>query len=216
MPRGSFITFEGGDGTGKSTQLALFLEYLQTHEIAHIFTREPGGTGIGERIRQILLDPACAEMEDMTEALLYAAARAQLAREIIRPAMDAGKLVVCDRWVDSSIVYQGLAKDLMHGRGGSEEAVRAVNAYATDGLIPDVTILLDLDPAEALGRARSADGRPDRIEAKGISYHRAVRESYLSLAEREARVRVVDAAGPPEAVHARVIDAVQQAVEITK
>jgi dTMP kinase len=211
MSAGKFITFEGGDGTGKSTQIALFLTYLHTNGIEHIFTREPGGTPIGERIRGILLDPACTEMEDMTEALLYAAARAQLTREVIRPALDAGKLVVCDRWIDSSIVYQGMAKAMMDFPGGQEEAVRAVNVYATDGIEPDVTILLDLDPAEALGRVQDATGSLDRIEAKGADYHRAVRESYLALAEQEARIRVVDAAGTPEAVRVRVLEAVQSA-----
>jgi dTMP kinase len=214
MPRGSFITFEGGDGTGKSTQLTLFLEYLRGKGIEYVFTREPGGTAIGERVRAILLDPACGEMEDMTEALLYAAARAQLAREVIRPALDAGTLVVCDRWVDSSIVYQGAAKAMIDISSDPETAVRTINAYATDGLAPDVTILLDLDPSEALGRAQGAEGGPDRIEAKGEDYHRAVRESYLALAEREARFRIVNAAGSPEAVHARVLDAVKSAVEL--
>ena len=239
MSSGSFITFEGGDGTGKSTQIKLFLDYLSSNDVEYIFTREPGGTAIGERVRQILLDPASGEMEDMTEVMLYAAARAQLAREVIMPALCAGKVVVCDRWVDSSIVYQGLAKDLLGSSGGydgdlsaansdlcngldidaerkHEIAVTTVNAYATGGLEPDVTILLDLDPAEALGRAGGKNGKLDRIEAKGNEYHRAVRESYLALADRVARIRVVNAAGPPEAVHARVLDAVSSVVEILR
>ncbi|GHU61276.1 thymidylate kinase [Clostridia bacterium] len=214
MPGGKFITFEGGDGTGKSTQIALFLEYLQREGIEYIFTREPGGTAISERIRQILLDPACGEMADMTEVLLYAAARAQLARELILPARNDGKLVVCDRWVDSSIVYQGMAKEMMDLLAGQEEAVRVVNGFATVGMEPDVTILLDLDPAEALGRAQGPDGSLDRIESRGEDYHRAVRESYLALAEQEARIRVVDAAGSAEAVHARVLAAVLSATEL--
>ena len=247
MSRGVFITFEGGDGTGKSTQIKLFLDFLRNNNVEFIFTREPGGTAIGERVRQILLDPSCGEMEDMTEVMLYAAARAQLAREVIIPALGAGKVVVCDRWVDSSIVYQGLAKDLMKSPGfvgedlsagldeslsgaeydmaesyeaehysaeSHEAAVTAVNEYATGGLEPDVTILLDLDPKKALGRAGGKSGSLDRIESKGNEYHRAVRESYLALAECEARIRIVNAAGTPKAVHERVLEVVRPVVGI--
>ena len=219
MSRGIFITFEGGDGTGKSTQIKLFLDFLRNNNVEFIFTREPGGTAIGERVRKILLDPSYGEMEDMTEVMLYAAARAQLAREVIMPALSAGKVVVCDRWVDSSIVYQGLAKDsfspsLNNKDESHEAAVTAVNAYATGGLEPDVTVLLDLDQDKALGRAGGKTGSLDRIESKGNEYHRAVRESYLALAEREARIRIVNAAGTPKAVHERVLGVIRPVMEI--
>ena len=199
--RGKFITFEGGDGSGKSTQIQLAIRWLSESGADVLLTREPGGTKVGEKIRELLLDPANAEMTDMTEMLLYAAARAQIAREVIEPALAEGRLVVCDRWADSSMVYQGAAR----GLGG---AVRVVNEYAAGGLFsPDITILLDLDPAEALGRA-AGEGGGDRIEALGTAYQEKVRAAYLELArECPERIRVVDAAGTVEDVHARVREA---------
>ncbi|MDR3365061.1 MAG: dTMP kinase [Clostridiales Family XIII bacterium] len=199
--RGKFITFEGGDGSGKSTQIGLAASWLGAAGYDVLKTREPGGTKIGEKIRAILLDPENADMADMAEMLLYAAARAQLAHEAIAPALEAGQLVVCDRWADSSYVYQGAAR-------GLGEAVFAVNAYAAGALLsPDATILLDLNPEEALQRAlqASAGSGHDRIEALGAGYHAKVRAAYLELAERfPKRICVIDAAGAPEAVHTRV------------
>ena len=196
--RGKFVTFEGGDGCGKSTQVRLTVKWLKEAGHDAFSTREPGGTKLGEKIRSILLDPENAEMADMTEMLLYAASRAQLACEAIEPALADGKTVVCDRWADSSMVYQGAAR-------GLGEAVRAVNALAAGELFsPDATILLDLDPETALLRA-TGSGREDRIEALGAAYQAKVREAYLKLAEREPeRFFVIDASGSPEDVQQRV------------
>jgi len=198
--RGKFITFEGGDGCGKSTQIELAAEYLAEEGYDFLLTREPGGTLIGEKIRAILLDPDNAEMADMCEMLLYAAARAQIAKEVIEPALAAGRLVICDRWTDSSIVYQGAAR-------GLGEAVRAVNAHAAGELFtPDATILLCLEPEEALSRAAAAAaGNGDRIEALGAGYQERVHSAYLRLADSEPkRFHVIDAKGSPEEVHSRV------------
>jgi dTMP kinase len=203
-----FITFEGVDGSGKSTQIALLKERLCKEGADVLLTREPGGTHVGEKIRVIILDPENAEMDAMTEMLLYAAARAQIAREVIRPALDAGKTVICDRWVDSSIVYQGVARGL--GR-----TVKEVNFHATAGLVPDRTILLDLDPEVALRRAsrRGADTEEniehrqsiqifDRMEAEDAAWHRKVCEAYRALAARHPdRIAVIDALGSVKAVH---------------
>jgi len=201
--RGKFITFEGGDGSGKSTQIKLAADWLCDSGFDVFLTREPGGTRIGEKIRALLLDTENTDMTDMTEMLLYAAARAQLSREVIGPALDAGKLVVCDRWADSSMVYQGAAR-------GQGDAVRIVNSYAAGDLFsPDATILLDLDPNEALLRAAASRGSGfDRIEALGAAYQEKVRAAYLSLAEREpGRIHVIDASGSPQDVSGRVRDA---------
>lgn len=205
--RGKFITFEGGDGSGKSTQIRLAADWLTAAGFEVLLTREPGGTRIGEMIRALLLDPENTDMMDMTEMLLYAAARAQLAREVIEPALAAGRLVVCDRWVDSSLVYQGAAH-------GLDDAVRKVNAFAAEGLFsPEVTILLDLDPNEALARATAVGDGGDRIEALGVEYQRQVREAYQKLAEREpSRIHVIEASGSPEEVHIRVRSALEKAL----
>jgi dTMP kinase len=196
--RGKFITFEGGDGCGKSTQLGLLVSLLEERGYDFLLTREPGGTKIGEKIRALLLDRENSEMSDMTEMLLYAAARAQLAREEIEPALQGGRLVVCDRWVDSSIVYQGVAR-------GLGETVRFVNEHAAAALFsPDATILLDLDPGEAFARV-AGQGGGDRIESLGVEYQAKVRQAYLALAEKEpGRFYVIDASGSTEEVHARV------------
>jgi len=196
--RGKFITFEGGDGSGKSTQILLAREWLKDAGYDVFSTREPGGTKLGEKIRSILLDPENPEMADMTEMLLYAASRAQLAREAIEPALAGGKTVICDRWADSSMVYQGAAR-------GLGEAVRTVNKLAAGELFsPDATILLDLDPETALQRAVGS-GSEDRIEALGAVYQAKVREAYLKLAKQAPeRFFVIDASGSPEEVHLRV------------
>ena len=196
--RGKFITFEGGDGCGKSTQIRFAVEWLQELGYDVLLTREPGGTAISEMIRDLLLDLNNDEMTDMTEMLLYAAARAQLASEVIGPALKEGRIIICDRWVDSSIVYQGAAR-------GLGEAVRTVNTFAAgEYFSPDATILLDLDPEEALKRA-SGGNAGDRIETLGVSYQNKVRNAYLALAARENdRIYVVNAYGSQEEVRLRV------------
>ncbi len=186
-----FISFEGVDGSGKSTQIQLLLQYLDERGVPYVFTREPGGTPIAEQIRQILLDPANREMSVITEALLFAAGRADHVSRIIRPALEAGKVVICDRFVDSSLVYQGAAGGL------PIEFLVSINQMATGALRPHRTILLDVDPEVGLARL----GGADRIEGKSLEYHRLVREAYLELARSEPRrVKVVDASRSVEEV----------------
>lgn len=194
--RGKFVTIEGCDGCGKSTQLAMLSEALGRRGIPCLFTREPGGSRIAERIREMLLDPANAEMTDECETLLYAAARVQHLREKVIPALEEGKLVVCDRYVDSSYAYQGEA------RGLGYEAVKAINRYA---LAPDVTIFLDLSPKEAFLRKHGADAG-DRLESAGEAFHEKVYRGYLRIAEKEpGRFLCIDARKTPEKIHEEIL-----------
>jgi len=199
----AFISFEGVDGAGKSTQLKLLLEFLEDQGVDYVFTREPGGTPLAEKIRTILLDPANVGMSVIAEAFLFAAGRADHVSQVIRPALEAGKVVICDRFVDSSIVYQGYAGGL------PVEFVAQINEMATGGLKPHRTIVFDLPPELAVARIRET-GR-DRIEQKDLWYHEQVRQGYLELARTEPRrVKLVDAAGSVEAVQARVRQLVQE------
>jgi dTMP kinase len=196
MQPGRFITFEGIEGSGKSTQIARLARRLTDAGLPVVRVREPGGTEIGDRIRGVLLDPACSGMSDETEMYLFAASRAQLVREVIRPALAAGKIVLCDRYLHSSLAYQG------GGRQLGRSLVALVNAPAVDGLEPDRVVLLDLDPNEALGRA-AARSAPDRIEQERLCFFEAVRAAFLSESEAEGFV-VVPASGDPDAVEAAV------------
>ena len=200
MSKGLFITFEGGDGSGKTTQFRLFAEYLRDRGFDVVTTREPGGTKIAEAIRAILLDPERTEMDSMTEALLFAAGRAQHVAELIRPSVEAGKIVLCDRFVDSSIVYQGV------GRGLGDK-VKAINEYAVRGLYPDVTFLLDISPEE--GRKRNGKtGKNDRLEHQSMEYHSMVAEGFRRLAAAEPdRFIVIDASSGIEKVADDIIQA---------
>ena len=192
MTRGYFITFEGGDGSGKSTQIALLRDWLMQAGYDVILTREPGGTRISEIIRELILDPDNQEMADMTEALLYAAARAQLVSQMIKPALAEGKVVICDRFVDSSIASQA------YGRGVGD-AVGVINSYAVDGCMPDLTILLRLDPEK--GSSRIADREHDRIEQAPDAFHRKVYEGYLALEKTyPERIFGIDASGTIEEI----------------
>ena len=187
MNRGFFITFEGGDGSGKSTQIGILRDRLKEAGYDVILTREPGGTQISEKIRDLILDPDNSEMDDMTEAMLYAAARSQLVRQLIKPALSEGKVVICDRFVDSSIAYQA------YGRGLGD-AVDVINTYAVDDCMPDLTILLKLDPKR--GSTRIAGREHDRIEQASDEFHRKVYEGYLKLEEMyPERILGIDAAG---------------------
>lgn len=207
MNRGIFITFEGPEGGGKSSQIALLVERARSQGFDVLETREPGGTSIGERIRQILLSHGSSAIANKTEMLLYAASRAQHVEEIIRPALNEGKIVICDRFIDASIAYQG------YGLGLSIEEITEVNKLATDGLVPDRTYMLDL-PVE-LGMQRISTCRGcnedlqaiglDRIESKDMEYHRQVREGFLEIARQDVRrVRIVDAAKAMEDVASTV------------
>lgn len=181
MARGLFISIEGPDGSGKSTQLNNIKRFFQEKGIETIFTREPGGTVIGERIREILLDKSHIEMDPMTEAMLYAAARAQHVSQVIKPAIAEGKVVVCDRFVDSSIAYQGYGRQL-------GDSVEIINSYAVAGLMPDITILMKLDPS--IGKNRIGSRDQDRLELEKDAFHAAVFEGYLAL-ERKYPDRIV-------------------------
>lgn len=195
--RGLFVTLEGVDGAGKSTQAALLVERLRARGLEVVALREPGGTAISEKVRALLLDPANTGMAPECELLLYEASRAQLVRQVIEPALARGAVVVCDRFFDSTRAYQA------GGRGLALDMVSAANALGCCGVVPDLTLVLDIDPDEAFGRA-AADGE-DRMEAEGLAFQRAVREDYLRLADDEpARVRLVDATGEVGEVAARI------------
>jgi dTMP kinase len=194
-----FVTFEGVEGAGKSSQLARLATKLRAAGRTVVAAREPGGTPVGEQVREILLDPRGGSLHPRTEALLFAAARAQLVEDVIRPALAAGKVVLCDRYVHSSLAYQGAARRL-----GIPDVER-LNRWATADLWPDLVILLDLDPAAGLARST---GR-DRIEAEQLDFHQAVRAAFLDLAAADPpRFAVVDAARPPGEVAADIDAAV--------
>jgi len=200
--RGAFIVFEGGDGAGKSTQMRLLRAAVERSGHLAVVTREPGGTRLGEAVRELLLAPTPDAMDDRSEALLYAAARAQHVREVIVPALQRGSVVLCDRYADSSVVYQGAA------RGLGEERIADLNRWATGGLEPDLVILLDVDAAAGLARASTTTG-PDRLEAAGLDFHRLVRSAYRRRAATDPqRYLVLDATKPVEQVHARIRDRV--------
>jgi dTMP kinase len=191
--RGVFITFEGIEGSGKSTQIAKLAEYLKARSLPVRLTREPGGTAIGDQIRKILLDPANNLVVPRAELLLYAAARAQHLEELIRPELEAGGIVLCDRFSDATLAYQG------YGRGLDIELIRALDRITTSGIRPDLTILLDLDAAAGVGRARGRNRRDGleseaRFENEALAFHERVRSGYRALAGQEpGRYRIVDA-----------------------
>jgi len=181
--KGKFITFEGSEGSGKSTQSKLLCAYLKKKGYRVIFLREPGGTKISEKIRQILLDNKNDGMSAESEVLLYMAARAQLVREIILPALKKGKIIICDRFLDSTLAYQG------YGLGLDIEAIKYIGRLATLGLKPDLTIFLDLAIEKGLMHRKFKE---DRIEKRALSYHSRVRKGYLSLAAQEPqRIKIV-------------------------
>lgn len=198
MRPGLFITFEGPDGAGKTTQINRLTDYLVSMGMDTVLTREPGGTRIGEKIREIILDPQHQEMDHLTEALLYASSRAQHVAEKIRPALDAGKTVICDRFMDSSIAYQGYGRKL-------GERVRIINEIAVEGLTPDLTILLLVDPDE--GKKRISNGFLDRLELEAIHYHIDVYEGYLALANRyPERILCIDGSRGIEEISSEIIE----------
>ena len=199
---GYFVVFEGGEGAGKTTQMSALVKWLEARGEQVITTKEPGGTPIGERIRDLLLDPTAAEMSSQAEALLYAADRAQHVNEVIRPALEAGKVVVSDRFVDSSLAYQGLARGL-----GLEDIYR-LSEWATGGLLPDVVFYLRLDPDEGLRRIET---EPDRIEKEAVDFHRRVSTAYAELAARYPhRFVVLDASRTPSDIHRDVVSALEK------
>lgn len=196
---GKFITFEGGEGAGKSTQLERLAARLRAEGATVLTLREPGGTAFGEKMRAVLKQPGSA-IVPAAEALLFAACRAQLVTEVIAPALAAGQTVLCDRFIDSTVAYQAA------GRGLERPAIEAANRLACGTARPDLTFLLDLDPARGLGRAAVRDqGHADRFETLGEAFHQRVRAAYHGLvAEEPGRFRVVDAARPPAEVEEEI------------
>jgi dTMP kinase len=204
MARGWFITFEGGEGTGKTTQIRSLAAHLEALGHTIVVTREPGGTPVAEAARAVLLDPELKPL-GLSELFLLEAARHDHVERVIRPALARGEVVLCDRYADSSTVYQGMV------RGIGVERVEELNALATGDLDPDVTIILDLDPEAGVSRARSrnaqGDGSESRLDDEPTEFHRRVREGFLHLSVRYPhRVRVVDATGEPDTVFARLLD----------
>ncbi len=204
--RGRFITFEGVEGCGKSTQMARLLEWMQKAGLPVLATREPGGTKVGEGIRELLLTPREEGLDAGAELLLYEAARAQHVGEVIRPALEAGVHVLCDRFFDSTTAYQAF------GRGLDEEMVLELNRMASGGLVPDLTLLFSVAIEEGLGRARG-DSAGDRLEGESLAFHRKVQAGFEALAQREpGRFRVLGE-GAIEQVHEEVIAIVKERFE---
>ncbi len=210
MP-GLFITFEGPDGSGKSTQARLLAEHLRREGYQVLETVEPGGTPIGQQIRRILLDPANHELRAVPELLLMFAARAQNVEQSILPALAEGKIVVSDRFTDSSIAYQGAA------RGLGWDTVLQVDRIACQGLVPDLTLCIDIDTEAGLARAQSRNryvgSHEARIDQQAVEFHHKVRDAYHELARREPnRVRLIDGSGSQQEIAAKVWDAVKSAL----
>ena len=198
--RGRFVTFEGPEGAGKTTQIARLETVLRARGHTVLRTREPGGDPVGERVRELLLHVGGATLSAEAELLLFEAARAQNVSGLVRPALDAGHVVLCDRFTDSTLAYQG------YGRGLSLDFIREANAFATGGLTPDRTILLDLPPADGLARQTRAE--QNRLDRESLAFHERVRAGFLEVAAREPkRVVVVDAARPADAVFADLLNA---------
>ncbi len=202
--KGVFITFEGIEGSGKSTQITQLAHHLSDHGRTVVLTREPGGTAIGDQVRKILLDPANTALDPKAELLLYAAGRAQHLAQLVLPALEAGKAVLCDRFSDATLAYQG------YGRGLDLGLIRSLDRLVTDGMLPDLTILLDIAADAGLARARGRNSRGGfegeaRFENEHLSFHERVRRGYLELARQEpGRFRVVDASPTPEVIQSNI------------
>ncbi len=207
MAHGYFITFEGSECAGKSTHIKLLSKYFLENNIKCVLTREPGGTEIGEGIRSIVKHHAGKNpVADEAELLLFAASRAQHMREVIIPALQNGEYVICDRFTDSTVAYQGYA------RGLNMDFIRTLNRFATIGRSPDLTVILDLTPEESLAR-RIERNENDRIEAEDISFHSKVRDAFLKIASEEPhRVKIISSAGSIASVHNEIVKTVKNAI----
>lgn len=206
--RGIFISMEGPDGSGKTTQIDLLKKYLESIGYDDILvTREPGGTAISEAVRSVILNPEYKEMGYMTEALLYASARAQLVSEVIAPALSSGKAVISDRFVDSSVVYQGMA------RGLGIETVYEINKFAIQGIMPELTIHLDLPATVGLARAKGR-AELDRMELESVEFHEKVAQGYRNLAALAPdRIKTIDATQPVEQIHKTIVQYVNDILD---
>jgi dTMP kinase len=210
--QGMFITFEGIEGSGKSTQIVMLANHLSAQGRQVTLTREPGGTAIGDQVRKILLDPENTALDPKAELLLYAAGRAQHLAELIAPELGEGKIVLCDRFSDATLAYQG------YGRGLDRAMIRSLDRIVTNGLRPDLTVLLDIDAKAGLARARGRNQRSGleaeaRFENEKLAFHQRVREGYLELAREEpGRFRVIDALPEPETIQDRLLKIVDEAL----
>lgn len=209
MGKGYFISIEGPDGSGKSTQIKLMKDYFINKGFKVIETREPGGTSISEKIRDIILDTQNTQMSPIAEALLYAASRAQLVHEIIKPSIYEGKVVICDRYVDSSIVYQGIA------RGIGVDVVSAINDIAIQGIMPDLTFLFDIDPEVALSR-KITSTVADRLELEALDFHKKVYEGYKKIAKENGRIKVIDASKSVKDINKDIINIIENLLNFNK
>ena len=202
--KGMFVTFEGCEGVGKSRQIKLLEKYLIDNGIKYYLTREPGGTEVSEQIRKVILDGKNVSMTDECEALLYAAARIQLLKQEIEPRLNNGELVLCDRYVDSSLAYQGYA------RGLGVDFIESINSYAIKNFTPNYTVFLNLPPEQAFLRKGGVD-KTDRLELSGIEFHNKVYGGYLDLASKNPnRYIVIDASGERDQTHAKIISALKE------
>ena len=202
--KGKFITFEGGEGVGKTTQLAMIRSFLDSQGVNAVFLREPGGNAISEKIRSIILDVDNVGMTGMCEAMLYSASRAQLVEAVIRPALEEGKLVVCDRFIDSTYAYQGVA------RGLGADKVDVLNRLACGDIMPDLTVFLDLPPKLAFARKGGADSA-DRLEQEGDNFHEKVYEGYLQASGLYPdRIVRIDCSGETIATHKKIVELLRQ------
>lgn len=196
MKRGKFFTVEGTDGSGKTTQYNLIADYLRDKGCDVVAARDPGGTKIGEDIRRIILDSVNSEMDNMTELMLYASSRAQLVAQVIKPAIERGSIVICDRFVDSNIAYQGF------GRGMGTDLIRGINHAVTQGIEPDLTFFFDLPPGISMDRI---GGSADRLESEPADFHKRVYEGYMHLCrEYPERIRRIECIGGIEDVFDKV------------
>lgn len=186
--KGVFITLEGGEGTGKTTQIELIKKYLEERKLRYVSTREPGGSLIAQSIRQVILNPSHTDMDYRVELMLYMSSRRQHLVDIVLPELEKGSVILCDRFSDSSRVYQGFARNL------SLELVNEMNHFATDGLEPNLTILLDINPESGLKRIHSNNREVNRLDLEGLDFHHKVRDGYLKLATMHPeRIKVVNA-----------------------
>ncbi len=203
MPQGRFVSFEGIEGCGKTTQIALLSEYLKTHSIAHTITREPGGTAVGEGIRKVLLNSETIRLTAASELLLFYASRSQNIQEKIKPALERNEIVICDRYYHASMAYQG------YGRGIPLDFIRKLTDLVCDPYRPDLTFLLDIEPEIGLARARTRNhGRIEnegRFEAEDLEFYNRVREGYLELASEDERIQLLYADRSIETVHRHVL-----------
>jgi dTMP kinase len=202
---GLFIAFEGGDGAGKSTQAAQLAHALESRGLTVLRTREPGGTPIGEKLRSLVLDHGNGRIDAHTEALIFAASRAAHASQVIRPALERGEIVLSDRYIDSSVAYQGAGRDL------GTDAVRSLNEWATAGLQPDLTVLLDVDPAAGRLRRTAGEAAEDRLESEADEFHTRIRAAFLELAaSRPASYLVLPAQLPVTELAERILARVER------